>query len=270
MANETTPARRRRFGANISMMFTEVPLLDRFARARAAGFEAVEMQFPYDEADADALADAARDAGVAVALVNVPVIVPDEPMLSSAPGQEARFRDAAATAKRYVAALGCEKVNVLPGDRIKSAAREAQIAVYRANLAHAADEMAEVGARVVCEPINTVDRPSMLIARADEMAEVLEGLGRDDVGIQFDIYHVAMMGERPAETFARHERRVGHVQFADAPGRHQPGTGAVDFAEIFAAIDASAYDGWLNAEYAPDGVTEDGLAWLETFALAVA
>jgi hydroxypyruvate isomerase len=260
---------RRRFGANISMMFNDVPLLERFARAKAAGFGAVEMQFDWQTETPEALAAAARAADIEVALLNVPMGEGGEPFISSMPGAEARFHEALDAAKRYCAALACPKVNVLPGQRVESLALEDQMAAYTGNLAVAGAAMAEAGVRVVAEPVNTVDRPTMLVARVEDMAAVLDAAGHPNLAIQFDIYHVAMMGDPLVATFERFKDRVGHIQLADAPGRHEPGTGEIDFAAIFAAIDASGYDGWINGEYNPAGATEDGLAWLETFARRV-
>jgi hydroxypyruvate isomerase len=261
----STPAPRR-FGANISMLFTDVPLLERFARAKAAGFGAVEMQFDWQAETPEALAAAARAADIEVALINVPQGVDNEPFISSVPGAEARFAAALATAKRYCAALACPKVNVLPGQRVEAFALDDQLAAYRENLRAAGAAMAEVGVRVVAEPVNTVDRPTMLVSQVAQMAELLEAAGHPNLAVQFDIYHVAMMGDPLVETFEAHKDRIGHIQFADAPGRHEPGTGAIDFAAIFAAIDASGYDGWINGEYVPAGRTEDGLEWLDAYA----
>jgi hydroxypyruvate isomerase len=265
----TSPAlepARRRFGANISMMFADVPLLQRFARAKAAGFGAVEMQFDWQTETPEALAAAARAADIEVALLNVPQGVNNEPFISSIPGAESRFVEALETAKRYCAALDCRKVNVLPGQRVESFALIDQIAAYEENLHAAGAAMAEVGVRVVAEPVNTVDRPTMLVSTVPRMAAVLQAASHPNLAIQFDIYHVAMMGDPLVETFNAYKDRIGHIQFADAPGRHEPGTGDIDFEAIFAAIDASGYDGWINGEYAPAGETEEGLAWLETFA----
>lgn len=252
----------RRIGANLSVLFADAPLLERFALAARAGFGAVEMQFDYADAAPEALAAAARDAEVEVALINALVERPGAPFTSGDPDARAAFRDAIETAKRYCAALACPKINVLPPQAIAGLGRATQVAVYQENLAHAAEALAAEGARVVAEPVNTRDRPEMLVGRIAEMAEVLEGVGRDDLALQFDVYHVARMDDPPAETFTRFVDRIGHVQFADAPGRHEPGTGDVDFEAVFAAIDASGYDGWINAEYVPSGRTEDGLGWL--------
>jgi hydroxypyruvate isomerase len=261
----TAPARRR-IGANISMLFLEVPMLERFARARAAGFGAVEMQFDYAETPAAELARAKRDAGIEAALINVRMGNPGEPFLSGVPGAQARFKDSVSLAQEYCAALACPKVNVLPPTRIDGVSREMQLGVYRENLAFAADAMATVDVGVVAEPVNTVDRPQMLVARVEEMVPILDAAGHPNLAVQFDIYHVAMMGDPPTETFERWKDRVGHIQFADAPGRHEPGTGTIDFAGVFAAIDASGYDGWINGEYVPAGATEAGLGYLQTFA----
>jgi hydroxypyruvate isomerase len=254
----------RRFGANISMLFTDVPLPERFARAKAAGFGAVEMQFDYQTETPETLAAAARAADIGVALLNVPMGQGGEPFLSGNPDARDRFRAAVETARRYCAALACPKVNVLPPQVIEGLSREMQIAVYQENLAYAAEAMAAAGVRVVAEPVNTVDRPTMQVSRVADMAAILAAAGHPNLAVQFDIYHVAMMGDPIVATFNTYKDRIGHIQFADAPGRHEPGTGEIDFAGVFAAIDASGYDGWIDGEYVPAGRTEDGLGWLET------
>ncbi len=261
-----TSTGRRRFGANVSMLFLEVPMLERFARAGAAGFGAVEMQFDYAATPAADLARAQTDAGVAVALLNVRMGEGGEPFISGVPGAQARFRDSVALAQEYCAALACPKVNVLPPTRVDGVSAEMQLGVYRENLAYAAEAMATVGVRVVAEPVNTVDRPQMLVARVAEMVPILDAVGHPNLAVQFDIYHVAMMGDPVVETFERWTPRVGHIQFADAPGRHEPGTGTIDFGSVFAAIDRSGYDGWINGEYVPAGATEAGLGYLAIFA----
>lgn len=258
----------RRFGANISMLFRDAPMIERFARAKAAGFGAVEMQFDYIQTPADELGRAARDAGVEVALINVQM-GEGGPFISGDPNAKDRFRQSVALAQDYCAALACQKVNVLPPQAIEGLSRETQIGTYQENLAYAAEAMAKVGVRVVAEPVNTLDRPNMLVARVSEMVPILAAAGHENLAVQFDIYHVAMMGDEPAETYTTYKDKVGHIQFADAPGRHEPGTGSVDFAAAFAAIDAGGYDGWINGEYVPAGATDDGLAYLETFALRV-
>jgi hydroxypyruvate isomerase len=269
----TSPPRdpgRRRFGANISMLFLEAPLLERFGRAKAVGFGAVEMQFDYAQTPPDALAAAARAAEIDVALINVPMGQGGEPFISGNPAAKDRFRAAIETAKRYCAALACRKVNVLPPQRIEGLSRERQIATYQENLAYAAEAMGAAGVRVVAEPVNTIDRPAMLVSRVADMAEILAAVGHPNLAVQFDIYHVAMMGDPPAATFNAYKDKIGHIQCADAPGRHEPGTGKIDFAAVFAAIDASGYDGWINGEYVPAGRTEDGLSWLAAFATRTA
>jgi hydroxypyruvate isomerase len=256
----------RRFGANISMLFTDVPLIERFTRAKTAGFGAVEMQFDWQAETPEALAAAARAADIEVALINVPQGVNNEPFISSIPGAQGRFRESIEVAKRCCAALACPKVNVLPGQRVESFTLQDQLATYTENLAYAAEAMAAESARVVAEPVNTLDRPTMLVSRVAQMVEILTAAGHPNLAVQFDIYHVAMMGDPPVATYEAYVDRIGHIQFADAPGRHEPGTGDIDFAAIFAAIDASGYDGWINGEYVPTGVTEAGLGWLDAYA----
>lgn len=243
-------------------MFREHAPLDRPRAAAEAGFRCVEMQFPYD-LDRDALAAAIRDLGIAVSVINVPAgdLMAGGEGLAAVPGREAEFRTAVETAAAYAEAVGAINVNVLAGAPGPDHARAACLDTLAANLRHAADRFCEIGVRTVVEPINTADRPGFLLPRIADAAAIIERTGRSDIFIQFDLYHVAMMQDPIVATFEAHRDLVGHIQFADAPGRHEPGTGAIDFGSAFAAIDAAGYDGWTAAEYFPAAATLDGLGW---------
>lgn len=249
--------------ANISLLFREMPLLERFAAAREAGFPTVEIQNPYEHS-AVALTRAMRDAGVQVILINAPL--GDDPATfgtASLPGRDARYRAELERAAEYAAALGTRQVNVLAG---RSTATEHSAAVQRLtdNLALAADVLGSAGARPLLEVINPVNAPGYCVADFAAAADIIDA-GDARVGLQFDVYHAAMLGLDPAQAFIEQLPRIAHVQFADSPGRHEPGTGGVDFATIFRTIRDSGYAGWVGAEYHPAAATAAGLDWLRRF-----
>lgn len=249
-----------KFSANLSLLFRERPLLERFAEARAAGFEAAEIQIPY-EAPATAIARAASDANLPLVLINAP-LAPD----SRSPGMACRsehrvaFRESLERAAEYAAALRTPCVNVLAG-LAAPAEREACIPQLIEHLSLAAEVLAPAGARPLLEVINPHDVPGYCVATFDLAQEVLS---RSDprVGLQFDVYHAARLGLEPAAAFEAVRDRIAHVQFADHPGRHEPGTGTLDFERIFGSIERSGYAGWVGAEYHPAGSTLESLGWL--------
>ena len=243
-------------------MFGEYAPLDRLRAAREAGFACIEMQFPYD-LKLDALTAAVRENRLAVSVINLPAgnFMNDGAGDAAVPGREAAFRAGVATALPYARALGALNVNVLAGAPPPEAGREACLDVLAANLRHAADAFARIGVAVVVEAVHDIDRPGFLLPPAADVVEAIERAGHANLALQFDLYHVAMMDDPVVATFERYRRRIGHIQFSDAPGRHEPGTGTVDFSAAFAAIDRSGYGGWVAAEYFPEGRTEDGLGW---------
>jgi hydroxypyruvate isomerase len=250
----------RGLSANISLLFREMPLLERFGAARAAGFPTVEIQNPYEHS-AVALTRAARAAGVAVVLINAPL--GEDPRTfgtASLPQRAAQFRAELARAAEYAQALGTPLVNVLAG---RSEPQEQPAALQRLtdNLALAAELLGAAGARPLLEVINPVSAPGYCVADFDLAARILAAADAR-VGLQFDVYHAAMLGLDPAAAFTRHLAQIRHVQFADSPGRHEPGTGSLDFRGIFGTISASGYDGWVGAEYHPIGATAAGLGWM--------
>jgi len=246
--------------ANISLLFRELPLLERFAAARAAGFPTVEIQIPYEHT-ATALTRAARAADVQVVLINAPM--GDDPRsfgTAGLPGRDALFQAELERAAEYAQALGVSAVNVLAGRADPDALQAARERLCE-NLARAAQTLGQVGARPLLEVINPINAPGYCVPDFETAAAILDA-GDPRVGLQFDIYHAAMLGLDPAQTFTRQLRHIAHVQFADSPGRHEPGTGGLDFKAIFAAIRASGYIGRVGAEYHPLGQTAAGLGWM--------
>jgi hydroxypyruvate isomerase len=249
--------------ANISLLFRELPLLERFAAAHEAGFPTVEIQNPYEHS-ACALTSAARAANVDVILINAPL--GEDPRTFGTAGlahRGALFRAELERAAEYAQRLGARMVNVLAG---RAEPQDQQAAVQRVtdNLALAAEILAKANAAALLEVINPVNAPGYCVADFDLAADILAATDRR-VGLQFDVYHAGMLGLDPARAFTQQLRRIRHVQFADSPGRHEPGTGRLDFRTIFSVIRGSEYDGWLGAEYLPAAATTAGLGWMREY-----
>ena len=254
-----------RFSANISMLFAERDWLDRPAAAAAAGFGAVEIQFPYDRPAAD-WHRAIDAAGLAVSVVNVPVgdMLDGGPGLAATPGRQAAFRRAAEQARDVAAALRPRNVNVLAGfPGLHGFARARCLATLAENLRVAADLMAGIGIGVVVEAVNTVDRPGFLLSTSEQALEAIDRAGHPNLSLEHDLYHMEIMEGRLILRLGEILPRIGHIQFADHPGRREPGTGSIDFPAVFAALDRLGYDGWCAAEYVPSRVTEETLGWME-------
>jgi hydroxypyruvate isomerase len=247
------------------MMFTERPPLDRPKAAADAGFAAVEIQFPYDT-PADAWARAIEDAKVGVSVINFPVgdMHDGGPGLAAMPGREAAFRAAVAEAVPYATALKPRNYNVLPGfPPVDTLGRDACLDALAGNLSHAAETLSPLGVRVVTEAVNTQDRPGFFLKSSSQAIEAIDRAGHPNLAIEHDLYHMHIMEGRLIERLGEIFGRIGHIQFADAPGRHEPGTGEIEFEPIFHAIDELGYDGWVAAEYVPSKRTEETLDWLQ-------
>jgi hydroxypyruvate isomerase len=248
------------FSANISLLFREIPLLERFAAARAAGFPTVEIQNPY-ECSLAALTSAARAAEVDVILINAPM--GEDPRTfgtASLAGRDAQLRRELERAAEYAHGLGARMVNVLAG-RAQPDEHTAAVQRLTDNFALAADILGRANAAPLLEVINPVNAPGYCVTDFALAARVLAASDAR-AGLQFDVYHAAMLGLDPAQAFTRYLPHIRHVQFADHPGRHEPGSGTLDFKQIFSTIRASGYRGWVGAEYHPAGGTAAGLGWL--------
>ncbi len=253
-----------RLCANLSMLFAELPMEDRFAAAARAGFDAVEIQFPREH-DLDALLRARDAAGLPVVLINIPRGAGDEVGLACLPGREADFAGAVETCLRQARALDAKKVNVLAGRPPSGADPELCRATLTRNLRLAADRFAEIGVRVMVEPVNPFDVPGFFLVSLAAGLEALALAEHDNLFLQFDFYHMALTEPDLVAAIEMAGGRIGHVQFADAPGRHEPGTGSIDFGAAFAALGRIGYGGDIAAEYRPAGATEAGLGWIPEF-----
>lgn len=254
-----------RFAANVSMLFTEAPFLDRFGLARAAGFEAVEFLFPYEH-DATDVAAALRDAGLTLSLFNFPAgdFSSGDRGLAGDPARVPVFRESAELAMAYAQVLRPEKMNCLAGKVIPGVARQVQLDTLVVNLREAASLAAERSVRLVMEPLNPYDAPGYLISTPDEGFAVVETANHPNLKLQYDIYHAQRTQGNMTTTLRTRMPLIGHIQIADSPDRHEPGSGEINFPYVFQAIDDACYDGWVSLEYRPSDDTASSLTWLQS------
>ena len=252
-----------KFTANLSLLFTENTLIDRFKAAKQAGFEAVEIQFPY-ELSAATIKNSLDEHNLKLVLFNVAAadLLQGGEGLACVPEKRDQFKKAVAETVEYAKLLKPEAINVLPGRCLDSSRSEQYLETFKENLGVAIEAFSPLGIKTVFEAINIHDMPGFIIHSGAQMLEVLVQLNRPELLMQYDIYHMQMMDEKPETFIAEHADKIGHIQFADCPGRGQPGTGRVDFDRIFSVIEKSAYSGWVGAEYKPVGTTTESLAWL--------
>lgn len=252
-----------RFAANLSMMFTERPFLDRFQASADAGFKGVEFLFPYAETVEHVAARRAA-AGVDQALFNLPPGDWDagERGLASLPGREEEVAEGLALALRYAEALSCPMLHCMAGMLPPRADRIEREPTYIANLKAAACACAEAGITLVIEPINTRDMPGYFLNYQRDARRVIEAVGEPNLKLQLDLYHCQIMEGDLARHIREYADITGHVQIAGVPDRHEPDIGEVDYRYLFDVLDETGYRGWVGCEYRPIGRTEDGLGWL--------
>ncbi|MGK8891331.1 2-oxo-tetronate isomerase [Burkholderia gladioli] len=255
-----------RFAANLSMMYTEHPFLERFAAAARDGFRAVEYLFPYDFA-ADELKARLADAGLVQALFNAPPgdWAAGERGFASLPGREDEFRRAFDTALDYARVLGNDKLHVMAGLLPAGADRARHREVYLRNLAHAAEAARTAGVLVVIEPINTRDMPGYFLNRQDDAQAICRDVGAPNLRVQFDCYHCQIVEGDIAMKLKRDFAGIGHIQVAGVPERHEPDLGELNYPYLFELIDTLGYDGWIGCEYRPKAGTSEGLGWLRPY-----
>ena len=249
--------------ASISFMFQEVPLLARFEAARAAGFAGVEIQ-RLAEGEPDEMARAAREARVTVVLANVSAAdyLSGGDGLSGVPGREDDFREAFECALDAATTLGARHLHLAPSRIPAGATRDECLRTYLSNIRTALSISRADGTPLLIEAMNRVEAPMALLADVPSAVEVLKTIGSARLGLQFDLYHATMNGDDPLATYLRHSALVRHIQFADVPGRHEPGTGRLDITMLLQEIERSGYAGWFGAEYNPRETTTASLAWL--------
>ena len=252
-----------KFAANLTMMFNEVPFLERFAAARNAGFAGVEMLFPY-EFEASELAARLNDNGLTQALFNLPPgsWEAGERGLAALPGREDEFRAGVDLAVAYADAMECKTLHVMAGVVPAGVPWEQMFETFVDNLAYAADVFAKTGLTAVLEPLNSRDAPGYFLPHAADAARVIKAVDRANVGLQFDFYHVQIMDGDLARNFKAHRDITRHIQVSGVPERHEPDIGEINYPYLFDLIDDSGYDGWVGCEYRPRADTTEGLGWL--------
>ena len=252
-----------RFAANLAWLFTEHPFLERFGAARRAGFDGVEFPTPYDHAPQE-IAEQLRAHDLACVLFNMPMgdRARGDFGIACRPDREDEFRAGVASAIEYAAALKPTLINCIAGVVLPGEDRAALEALLVKRLRYAARELATAGLQMVIEPLNDKDVPAFVMPRSDDGARVIAEVAQENLGLQCDLYHTVMMGDDPSSILARHRGIIRHIQFADAPGRGEPGTATVPLQQLFGTIDAMGYEGWVGAEYRPSKRTEDTLHWM--------
>jgi hydroxypyruvate isomerase len=259
-----------KLSANLKWLFTELPLLDRFDAAAQAGFAAVEYPTPY-ELPVGTLAARLRDCGLAMALINTPAgekARGEQSGIACMPDRKAAFRDDLRKGLDYATGLGCKLLHLQAGILPVGISRDRGWATYMANVIWAADLASAAGVRLVLEPINQIDIPGFLLRTQEEGAAVIEAVGPDRVGLQFDIYHCQVEQGSVSRRLEALMPIIGHIQVADSPGRHEPGTGEIAWDYMLPLIERLGYRGWVGCEYTPANGTVDGLGWRARFGIA--
>jgi hydroxypyruvate isomerase len=251
-----------KLAANLTMLFGDLPFLERFDAAADAGFEAVEYLFPYDY-NVQVLKQKLRDRRLVQVLHNLPAgnWGAGERGIACFPDRVDEFRAGVDRAIAYANTLECDRVNCLAGILPQSVDPLAARETLTRNLQYAAPRLKAAGIRLLIEPINTRDVPGFFLSGTRQAVEIIQAVGSDNLFLQYDIYHMQIMEGNLAPTIEANLPVIAHMQLADAPGRHEPGTGAIDFGSLLPFIDRVGYTGWIGCEYIPQAKTVDGLGW---------
>lgn len=254
------------FSANVSMLFTEVDFLERFGRASKAGFRAVECQFPYAYG-IHALAEQLRQHNLVQVLHNLSPgnWAGGERGIACLPDRIGEFQDSVGRAIEYATALDCSRLNCLAGICTPAADHDKLHDTFVENLRFASRELREHGITLMIEPLNTRDTPGFYLQTSAQAVKIIQEVGADNLRLQFDVYHAHIMEGDVVASLRRHLRHIAHVQIADDPGRHEPGTGRIDFAAVFETLRRADYTGWVGCEYVPSRTTEDSLEWFSRY-----
>jgi hydroxypyruvate isomerase len=251
-----------KFAANLTMLFNEVPFLDRFDEAAKAGFKGVEYLFPYDFEPGE-LVERLRRNNLTQVLHNLPAgnWGAGERGIAVLPDRQDEFREGVDKAITYATALGCKQVNILAGIAKDVDPKDAH-RVFVENLKYAAPKLKAAGIKLLIEMINTRDIPGFFLTSTKQALDILDEVGSDNLYLQYDIYHMQIMEGDLARTMEANLAKIAHIQLADNPGRNEPGTGEINYPFLFGFLDKIGYQGWIGAEYKPAGKTTDGLSWL--------
>ncbi len=255
-----------RFAANLTMLFTEVPFMERFALAKASGFKAVEFLFPYAFSP-DEIKAALDEHALRLVLHNLPAGDWDSGERGSAcmPDRVAEFRSGVAKAIEYASVLGVPQLNCLAGKAPVGVDPKLLHDTFVKNLQFAASELKKAGLKLLIEPINTFDIPGFYLSRTEQGIAILDKVGADNVFLQYDIYHAQRMEGELGNTIQQYINRIAHIQLADNPGRNEPGTGEINYDYLFGLLDRLGYGGYIGCEYKPLKTTEAGLSWMSQY-----
>ncbi len=255
-----------KFAANLTMLYNEHDFLDRFKAAASAGFKGVEYLFPYAYGK-DQLVEALRANNLVQVLHNLPAgdWAGGERGIAVLPDRVGEFRDGVGQAIEYATALGCQQVNCLAGIAPSGVDADALRRTLVDNLVFAADELKKAGIKLLIEPVNTRDIPGFHLCHTRQALDLIAETGSDNLFVQYDIYHMQIMEGDLAPTIEQHLGQIAHLQLADNPGRHEPGTGEINYPFLFEFIDRLGYDGWIGCEYKPAAGTDAGLGWIRPY-----
>lgn len=255
-----------RLAANLTMLFNEVPFLERFGLAAAAGFRGVEYMFPY-EYDAQQLKEQLDAHGLTQVLHNLPAgnWAAGDRGIACLPSRIAEFEAGVDTAIAYAKALGCRQLNCLAGICPPDVDIDAARDTFVRNLRFAANKLDGVGIKLFMEPVNTRDIPGFFLCRTSQAVDIIDTVGSDNLLLQYDVYHMQVMEGDLARTIERLLPRIGHIQVADPPARHEPGTGEINYAFLLGFLDRIGYTGWVGCEYKPATTTAAGLGWTKPY-----
>lgn len=258
-----------KFAANLTMMFNEIDFLDRFAAAAKAGFRGVEYLFPYPY-DKNALKERLERHGLVQVLHNLPAgdWSKGERGIACHPNRVGEFQEGVGKAIEYAKTLGCGQLNCLAGITPADTPLDKVRQTFVDNLKFAAAELKKAGIKLLIEPINTIDIPGFYLTRTAQAVDIIKDVGSDNLFLQYDIYHMQIMEGDLARTMEKNLKLIAHVQLADNPGRHEPGTGEINYPFLFAHLDRIGYTGWIGCEYKPATTTEAGLGWFAPYRAA--
>jgi hydroxypyruvate isomerase len=256
-----------RLAANVAYLFTERPLIERFAAAAACGFKAVELQFPYDHAPSAIKAELARHGLTQLGVNTPPGGGKGDSGVAAVPGSEAEWDARFKQALEYIVAIGGSAIHCMTG-AVPPNDRPAAEKTFIANLTRAADLAKPHNITLLIEPINPRDRVDYFLTRVEQAADIIAKVGRPNVKIQFDFYHVQIVSGDLIKRFEKHLSLVGHVQIAAVPSRHEPDEGEINYPEVLKAVDRLGWAGWVACEYRPRANTESGLSWARSYGVS--
>ena len=255
-----------KFSANLTMLFTDVDFMDRFEKASQFGFKGVEYLFPYGWKK-EQLSEKLEKYGLQQVLHNLPAgnWGAGERGIACLSGREGKFQEGVGLAIEYAKALNCKRLNCLVGKTPQGVPPEKVRQTLVSNLQFAAAALEKEGIRLLIEPLNDRDIPGFYLIHTQDALRLMEEVNHSNLWLQYDIYHMQIMEGNLTKTILNNLTRIAHIQLADNPGRHEPGTGEINFTNLFRSIDEARYEGWIGCEYAPVGKTEDGLQWIKPY-----